>query len=113
MMKLKTAFRLFDDVWRSAGPEAYHTPEDVDCRVTANVGDLMTLALAAAGAYAIRLGGATACETDYLAASGRTFPDVPMAELVDFNRRTLRPVMDEAAEMARYSAIASFFRRDC
>lgn len=109
-MKVKTDFRMFDDVRRSAGPEAYHTPEDVDCRITANVGDLMAAALAAAGSYAIRLGGSVACETDYLAASGATFPDVPIDELIAFNAETLRPVMDEHLEMRRYAAIARFFR---
>ncbi len=110
-MKVKTDFRMFDDVRRSAGPEAYHTPEDVDCRITANVGDLMAAALAAAGSYAMTLGGRTPCETDYLAASGRTFPAVPTEVLVAFNRETLRPDMDEADEMRRYAAIARFFRR--
>lgn len=110
-MKVKTDFRMFDDVRRSAGPEAYHTPEDVDCRITANVGDLMAAALAAAGSYAIRLGGSVACETDYLAASGATFPaHVTYEQMVDFNRRTLKPDMDEADEMARYASIAYFWR---
>lgn len=111
-MKTKTDFRMFDDVRRSAGPESYHTPDDVDCRITANVGDLMAAALAAAGTYAIRLGGSTACKTDYLAASGATFPaDVPIAELEEFNRRTLRDDMDESAEHERYAQIALFFGR--
>lgn len=111
-MKTKTDFRMFDDVRRSAGPEVYHTPEDVDCRVSANVGVLMAVALAAAGTYAIRLGGSTACKTDYLAASGATFPaDVPIAELEEFNRRTLRDDMDESAEHERYAQIAQFFER--
>ena len=56
---------MFRDVRRTAGPETYHTPEDTDCRVTANVGDLMAAAMAAAGAFALVMGGATACETDY------------------------------------------------
>lgn len=111
-MKIKTDFRMFDDVRRSAGPESFHTPDDVDCRITANVGDIMAVALAAAGTYAIRLGGSTACETDYLAASGATFPaDVPIAELEEFNRRTLRDDMDESAEHERYAQIAQFFGR--
>ena len=50
--------------------------------------------------------------TDYLAACGRTFPaDVTRAEMDEFNRRTLREDMDEAAEMRRYVAVAGFFRR--
>lgn len=111
-MKTKTDFRMFDDVRRSAGPESYHTPDDVDCRVSANVGDIMAAALAAAGSYALCIGGHTACETDYLAASGATFPaDVPIAELEEFNRRTLRDDMDESAEHERYAQVALFFGR--
>lgn len=86
------------------------TDPETNCRVSANVGDLVAVALAAAGCYAIRLGGATACETDYLAASGATFPaHVTYEQMVDFNRRTLKPDMDEADEHARYRLIAGFF----
>ena len=109
-MKTETDFRMFDDVRRSAGPESYHTPDDVDCRVSANVGDLMAAALAAAGSYAIVTGGREPCETDYLAASGATFPaHVTYEQMVDFNCRTLKPDMDEADEHARYRLIAGFF----
>ncbi|MBO7687085.1 MAG: hypothetical protein J6V72_11910, partial [Kiritimatiellae bacterium] len=67
-------------------------------------------ALAAAGSYAIRLGGSVACETDYLAARGATFPaHVTYEQMVDFNCRTLKPDMDEADEHARYRLIAGFF----
>ena len=111
-MKTKTDFRMFDDVRRSAGPESYHTPDDVDCRITANVGDIMAAALAAAGAYALCIGGCTPCETDYLAASGAVFPPVPVEELERFNRETMRDFMDEAAEHERYRKIALFFRRE-
>jgi len=110
-MKTKTDFRMFDDVRRSAGPESYHTPDDVDCRVSANVGDIMAAALAAAGSYALCIGGSTACETDYLAASGAVFPPVPAEELERFNRETMHDFMDEAAEHRRYEQIALFFRR--
>ena len=111
-MKVKTDWNTFKDVRRCAGPEVCHTSEDIDCRVSANVGDIMAVALAAAGTYAIRLGGSTACKTDYLAASGATFPaDVPIAELDEFNRRTLRDDMDESAEHERYAQIAQFFGR--
>ena len=74
-----------------------------------SVGDMMAAAIAAAGQNILRLGGRWACETDYLAACGATFPDVPLAELAAFNRRTLREDMDEDQEMRRYAAIASFF----
>ena len=87
------------------------TAPDVDCRVSANVGELMAVALATVGAYALCVGGFWPCETDYLAASGAVFPPVPVEELERFNRETLRPIMDEAAEHERYAKIADFFRR--
>ncbi len=113
-MKRKTIRELAADVQRTLEyQDALRdlTDKATHCKVSANVGDLMAAALAAAGSYAIRLGGRTACETDYLAASGAEFPDVPYAELVAFNERTLKPDMDEADEMRRYAAIARFFRR--
>ena len=110
-MKLKPDWRHADDVQRVAAfAEAVPADPEINYRVSANVGDLMAAALAAAGSYAIRLGGSVACETDYLAASGATFPDVPIDELIAFNAETLRPVMDEHLEMRRYAAIAGFFR---
>ena len=105
-----TDYATYREVLRTMPPEPYHTPADVDCRVSANVGDLMAAALAAAGSFALVTGGRTACETDYLAASGATFPaHVSYEQMVDFNRRTLKPDMDEADEHARYRLIASFF----
>jgi hypothetical protein len=77
--------------------------------MTPSVGDLMAAAIAAAGQNVLLLGGRWACETDYLAACGATFPEVPLAELIEFNRRTLCEDMDEAQEMRRYSMIARFF----
>ena len=107
----RTDFYTYREVLRTMPPEPYHTPDDIDCRTTANVGDIMAEALAAAGAFAFVTGGRTACETDYLAASGATFPsDVTYEQMVDFNRATLKPDMDEAAEMRRYAAIAQFWR---
>ena len=70
----------------------------------------MAAAIAAAGQNVLLLGGRWACETDYLAASGATFPaHVTYEQMVDFNRRTLKPDMDEADEHARYRLIAGFF----
>lgn len=110
MKALKTDYANFREVLRTMPPEPYHTPADIDCRMTPNVGALMAAALAAAGSYAIVTGGRVPCETDYLAASGATFPaSVTYAEMEDFNRRTLKPVMDEADEYARYAQIAVFF----
>ena len=77
--------------------------------MTPSVGDMMAAAIAAAGQNVLLLGGRWACETDYLAACGATFPEVPLAELVEFNRCTLCEDMDEAREMRRYAKIASFF----
>ena len=80
--------------------------------LTASVGALVAAAMAVAGRSPILMGGRTMCETDYLAASGATFPaSVTYEQMVDFNRRTLRPEMDETDEMARYAAIAEFFNR--
>lgn len=110
-MKVKTDWNTFKDVRRCAGPEVYHTSEDIDCRVSANVGDIMAATLAAAGAFALCIGGCTPCETDYLAASGAVFPPVPVEELERFNRETMRDFMDEAADHERYAKIALFFRR--
>lgn len=111
-MSYRTDWQTFRDVRETAGPEKYHTADEIDCRVSPNVGDMVSVMLAAAGAYAPICGGSTPCETDYLAASGATFPaSVTREEMEAFNRRTLREVMDEAAEMRRYMAIAGFFGR--
>jgi len=113
MKASNTDWRHFDDVRRTAAyAEAVPADPEIDCRVSANVGDLMAVALAAAGSFAFCIGGRTPCETDYLAASGAVFPqDVPVAELERFNRETMRPYMDEAAEHERYRRIAAFFGR--
>lgn len=114
-MKLKTDWRHQNDLQRVAGcAESAHIDPAINCRVSANVGDIMAAALAAAGSYAFVRGGVYACETDYLAASGAVFPsDVTLAEMEAFNRATLRDNMDESAEYERYRKIARFFRRSC
>ena len=112
MKRLAADWQHADDVRRHEEARDFNpTDPGVDCRVSPNVGDLMAAAMAAAGTCALVLGGRTACETDYLAASGATFPYVPLVELEAFNRRTLHADMDEAAEHARYAKIATFFRR--
>ena len=113
MKKTKTDFAMMREVQKAyAPPPPTEEENEIDCRVSPNVGDLMSLALAAAGGYVIRMGGQTACETDYLAAANATFPkDIPIEELEEFNRKTLKPVMDESDEMKRYAAIANFFKR--
>ena len=75
-----------------------------------NVGAMAADMLAAAGATLCDFAGRVTCETDYLAISGAQFPaDIPMDELLAFNRRTLRENMTEADERARYEKIADFF----
>jgi len=111
MSATRTDWGTFREMLRTMPPEPYHTDEGTDCRTTPNVGDLMAAAMAAAGSFALVMGGRTACETDYLAAQGATFPaSVTREQMVEFNRRTMREDMDEAAEMARYAAIAEFWR---
>ena len=77
----------------------------------ASVGSVMAAALAAAGATVCDFAGRIVCETDYLAISGATFPDIPTDELVAFNKATLKPDMTEADEFYRYRKIATFFHR--
>ena len=109
MKKSKTDFATYHEVLRTMPPEEYHTPAETDCRVTPNVGDIMAAAMAAT---LCNFAGRVACETDYLAASGAIFPaTVTYQQMVEFNRKTMKPVMEEADEMARYAAIARFFRR--
>lgn len=78
-------------------------------KVSANVGELIAVALAAVGALPAYIGGSTPCETDYLAASGAVFPSITVEQAEAFNRATMREEMDEAAEMRRYRMIADFF----
>ena len=107
-----TDWPMFRDVRNSCGPEEYRTPDEIDCRMSANVGDIMAAAMAAAGSFALVMGGRTACETDYLAASGAKFPETVTREQMEaFNRETLKPCMDEEDEWRRYAAIAGFWRR--
>ena len=79
--------------------------------IAANVGDMVEAAMAAAGMTLCDQACRIRCETDYLAISGMTFPDVPFEELDAFNRRTLKPNMTEADEFDRYRLIATFFHR--
>lgn len=75
-----------------------------------SVGDLMSAAIAAAGGSICDFAGRIHCMTDYLAISGARFPStVTEEEMVAFNEQTLKPVMEEEDERARYAAIASFF----
>lgn len=107
------AWQHMDDVRRYREAWDFNpTAPGVDCRTTPNVGDLMAAAMAAAGSFALAIGGSRACETDYLAASGAKFPETVTVEQMEaFNRDTLKPYMDEEDEWRRYAAIAGFWRR--
>lgn len=110
-MSAAISYAHMNDVRRVA---EYQMPESLKQKVESicgNVGEMVIAALAAGGQGVVRQGGATICETDYLAASGATFPETPMDALLDFNRRTIFADMTEADEMRRYAAIAKFFRR--
>ena len=111
---LRRSCRDYADVaqWRDRD-EDYNKGEPTDTPAFGgNVGAMAAAMLAAAG-VTLPVGGRVTCETDYLAISGATFPaDVTREEMEDFNRRTLKPDMDEADEQARYAAIAEFWRRD-
>ena len=111
---LRQICRDYADVtqWRDRG-EDYGKGEPTDTMsFGGNVGAMAAAMLAAAGATLCDFAGRVTCETDYLAISGATFPaDVTREEMEEFNRRTLRAVMDEADERARYAAIAGFFRK--
>ena len=87
-------------------------PKDKKQDISPSVGDLMSAAIAAAGGSICDFAGRIHCMTDYLAISGARFPStVTEEEMIAFNRKTLKPVMEEADERARYVAIASFFSR--
>ena len=109
---LSQSCRDYADVaqWRDRGEE-YGKGEPTDTPAFGgNVGAMAAAVLAADGATLCDFAGRVVCETDYLAISGATFPvDVTREELEDFNRKTLKPDMDEADEQARYAAIAGFF----
>ena len=99
--------------WRNRG-EDYAKGEPTDTMpFGGNVGAMAAAMVAAAGAALCDFAGRVACETDYLAVSGATFPaDVTREELEDFNRETLRPDMTEEDERRRYEAIAGFWRKN-
>jgi len=80
-------------------------------QTAANVGDMIAAAMSAAGMSLCDFAGRIRCETDYLAISGATFPEVPAVELEAFNKKTLKPDMTEADEFNRYRLIATFFHR--
>lgn len=82
---------------------------ETDGKTSANVGEMMAVALAAVGAQPAYIGCETPCETDYLAASGAVFPPITAEQAEAFNRATMREEMDEIAEARRYRMIANFF----
>ena len=81
--------------------------------IAPNVGTLMAAALAAAGCTPCDIAWRVACETDYLAISGATFPATVTREQMErFNRATLKDEMTEADEWRRYAAVAGFWRHE-
>ena len=111
---LRQSCRDYADVaqWRDRGEDYAKGEPTGTTPFGGNVGAMAAAMLAAAGATLCDFAGRVTCETDYLAISGATFPaDVTREEMEEFNRRTLRAVMDEVDEQARYAAIAQFFRR--
>lgn len=72
-------------------------------------GDVLAVAMSA-GRKTFIQGCRFPCRTDYLAASGAVFPEVPYEKLVEFNKKTLRYLRDERDEERRYAKIADFFR---
>ncbi len=111
---LRQSCRDYADVaqWRDRGEDYAKGEPTGTTPFGGNVGAMAAAMLAAAGATLCDFAGRVTCETDYLAISGATFPaDVTREEMEEFTRRTLRAVMDEVDEQARYAAIAQFFRR--
>lgn len=77
--------------------------------MTPSVGDMMAVAMAAAGMNICDFAGRVPCETDYLAISGAKFPETVTAEQMErFNRATLF-LPDDAASALRYEAMSAFW----
>lgn len=75
----------------------------------ANIGEMMAVMMAAAGASICNFAGARPCETDYLAVSGAKFPEQTSQEMIqEFNDITMRLPDDEASEV-RYEMMSVFF----
>lgn len=109
----KAIYEIVEDTQRhyKAKEEGKGMFPEAHGHVSANVGEIMAVAMAEAGAYAFVLGGRKACETDYLAAQGASFPEVTNEEMMAFNRKTMKKVMEEEDEWRRYAEIAMFFKR--
>ena len=104
------AWQHMDDVRRYLEAWDFNpTAPGVDCRVSANVGDIMAAAMAAAGLSALTMCGAAICETDYLFASGATFPaTVTMEQIERFSHATLM-LPDDVASKVRYEFMSVFW----
>lgn len=74
-----------------------------------SVGDMMAVAMAAAGASICDFAGRVPCETDYLAISGAKFPEsVTLKQIERFNRAT-RFLPDDVASAVRYEYMSVFW----
>jgi len=77
-----------------------------------SVGDMMAVAMAAAGMNICDFAGRVPCETDYLAVSGATFPASVTAEQMERFNHATRFLPDEEASAIRYEAISAFWHQD-
>ena len=77
-----------------------------------SIGDLMAVAMAAAGASVCDFAGRVPCETDYLAISGAKFPESVTAEqMARFNHATYA-LPDDERSAVRYEAMSAFWHPD-
>lgn len=110
MKSRKTDWRTFKDERRVMDYQNPQSATETSGCFGGNVGAMAAAMLASAGSTLCNFAGRVACETDYLAISGATFPtDVTHEEMERFNRRTMKADMSEADERARYERIADFF----
>ena len=77
--------------------------------MTPSVGDMMAVAMAAAGMSICDFAGRVPCETDYLAISGAKFPETVTAEQMERFNRATRFLPDDVASALRYEAMSAFW----
>ena len=77
--------------------------------MTPSIGDMMAVAMAAAGMSICDFAGRVPCETDYLAISGEKFPETVTAEQMERFNRATRFLPDDVASAVRYEAMSVFW----
>ena len=77
--------------------------------MTPSVGDMMAVAMAAAGMGICDFAGRVPCETDYLAISGAKFPETVTAEQMERFNHATRFLPDDVASALRYEAMSAFW----